>query len=72
VMVRQGRMPMKWLIDPQAVATVLAHPNKVPLCYFSQGNELLNPDPGPDGFYDLRGVHRDLLEYAKQNGSGTK
>jgi hypothetical protein len=72
VLVREGGMPTKWFIDPLAVAAVRAHRNKVPLCYFSQGNELLDPDPGPDGLYDLREVHRDLLEYAKENGSGTK
>jgi hypothetical protein len=72
VMVRQGMRPTKWLIDPQAVNGLRAYPGMIPLCWFT----FISPEPGPCGWYDLRKVHENLLEYKaayeKTKGSGTK
>jgi hypothetical protein len=72
VMVRQGMTPDKWLLDPQEVAGLREYPNAIPLCWFT----FIPPDPGPEGWYDLRGVHRDLCAYqqrvdGQRKGSGT-
>jgi hypothetical protein len=70
VMVRQGETPAKWFIDdaPESMAGPRKYWQMIPLCWFT----FISPEPGPSGWFDLRPVHRDLLQYEKREGPGTE